>query len=126
MESFLKNKLKRFSKRVNGQLHRLKHDILIRSYETRQFSLARKIVFDNYSEKDLLNDGLEIISLDAKVKILSSPSNKEARTTKNLPSLPARIQFSALAINGQWTISGVSFTNLQQPLSSTTHVIVVT
>ena len=65
-ESFLKDKLKRPSKRVNGQLHRLKHDILIRSYETKQFFLAREIVFDNYSEQDLLNDGLEIISLDAK------------------------------------------------------------
>ena len=30
---------------MNGQLHRLKHDILTRSYETRQFALARKIVF---------------------------------------------------------------------------------
>ena len=64
--------MKHPSKRVNGQLHRLKHDILIRSYETKQFFLAREIVFDNYSEKDLLNDGLEIISLDAKVKFLSS------------------------------------------------------
>ena len=27
LESFLKDKLKRPSKRVNGQLHRLKHDI---------------------------------------------------------------------------------------------------
>ena len=45
LESSLKDKLKRPSKRVNGQLHRLKHDILVRSYETRQFALARKIVF---------------------------------------------------------------------------------
>ena len=45
LESFLKDKLKIPSKRVNGQLHRLKHDILTRSYETRQFALARKIVF---------------------------------------------------------------------------------
>ena len=83
MESFLKNKLKRFSKRVNGQVHRLKHDLLIQYYETRQFSLACKIVFDNYSEQDVLNDGLEItISLDAKMKVFSSPSNKEARNTK--------------------------------------------
>ena len=42
----MKEKLKQPSKRVNGgQLHRLKHDILVRSYETRQFALARKIVF---------------------------------------------------------------------------------
>ena len=52
------------------------------------------------------------------MKVISSPSNKEARTTKKLPSLPARVQFSALAINGQWTISGLLLTNLQQPLSS--------
>ena len=83
MESFLRDKLNRSSKRVYGQLHRVKHDILIRSYETRQFSLARKIVFDNYSEQDVFYDGLENISLDAKMKVLSSLSNKEARTTKN-------------------------------------------
>lgn len=100
LESFLKYKLKRPSKRVNGKLHHLKHYILIQSYETRQFSLASKFVYDNYSEQDVLNDGLEIISLDAKMKVLSSPSNKEGRCTKNLPSLPARVQFSALAING--------------------------
>jgi len=52
------------------------------------------------------------------MKVLSSPFNKEARTTKNVPSLPARVQFSALAINGQWNISGLPLTNLQQPLSS--------
>jgi hypothetical protein len=47
LESFLKDRLKRPSKRVNGQLHRLKHDILTRSYETRQFALKRKLVFAN-------------------------------------------------------------------------------
>jgi len=30
---------------MDRQLHRLKHDILTRSYETRQFALARKIIF---------------------------------------------------------------------------------
>ncbi len=44
LESFSKDKLKRPSKCINGKLHRLKHDILTRSYQTRQFSLARKIV----------------------------------------------------------------------------------
>ena len=103
---------------VNGQLHRLKHDILLRSYKTRQFFQARKNVFDNYSKQYVLNDGLENISFGYKNgSLFSSPSNKEARTTKNLPSLPARVQFSALAINGQWTISGVPLTNLPQPLS---------
>jgi hypothetical protein len=54
--------------------------------------------------------------LDAKVKVLSSPSNKEASNTKNLPSLPAKVQFSALAINGQWNISSVPLTSFSQPL----------
>ena len=52
LESFLKDKLKRLSKHVNGQLHRLKHDILTRSYETIQFLLARKIVFAISTEID--------------------------------------------------------------------------
>ena len=43
LEPLLKDKLKRPSKRVNGQLHRLKHDILTRSYETRQFSSHEKL-----------------------------------------------------------------------------------
>ena len=49
LEYFLKEKLNRPSKHVNWQLHRLKYDILTRSFETRQFSLARKIVFASNS-----------------------------------------------------------------------------
>ena len=44
-ESFLKDKLKKPSKRINGHLHRVQHDILIHSQESRQFGLARQVLF---------------------------------------------------------------------------------
>ena len=47
---------------------------------------------------------------------LTSPSNKEASNTKNISSLPAKVQFSTLAINGQWNISSVPSTSFSQPL----------
>ena len=42
LESFLKDKLKKPSKRINGHLHRVQHDILILifSQESQQFSLV--------------------------------------------------------------------------------------
>ena len=45
LESFLKDKLKKPSKRINGHLHRMQHDILICSQESWQFGLARQILF---------------------------------------------------------------------------------
>ena len=49
LESFLKDKVKKPSKRINGHLHRVQHDILILilicSQESRQFGLARQILF---------------------------------------------------------------------------------
>ena len=47
LESFLKDKLKKPSKRINGHLHRMQHDILILicSQESRQFGLARQVLF---------------------------------------------------------------------------------
>ena len=47
LESFLKDKLKKPSKRINGHLHRVQHDILIliRSHESRQFGL---VLLDRY------------------------------------------------------------------------------
>ena len=47
MESFLKDKLKKPSKRINGHLHRVQHDILILicSQESRQFGVARQVLF---------------------------------------------------------------------------------
>ena len=47
MESFLKDKLKKPSKRIKGHLHRVQHDILILicSQESRQFGLARQVLF---------------------------------------------------------------------------------
>ena len=45
LESFLKDKLKKPSKRINGHLHRVQHDILICSQESWQFGLARQVLF---------------------------------------------------------------------------------
>ena len=47
LESFLKDNLKKPSKRINGHLHRVQHDILILicSQESHQFGLARQILF---------------------------------------------------------------------------------
>ena len=45
MESFLKDKLKKPSKRINDHLHRVQHDILICSQESWQFGLARHVLF---------------------------------------------------------------------------------
>ena len=45
LESFLKDKLKKPSKRINGHLHRVQHDILILSQESWQFGLARQVLF---------------------------------------------------------------------------------
>ena len=47
LESFLKDKLKKPSKRINGHLHRVQHVIfiLICSQESRQFGLARQVLF---------------------------------------------------------------------------------
>jgi hypothetical protein len=41
----LKDKLKKPSKRINGHLHRVQHDILICSQESWQFGLARQVLF---------------------------------------------------------------------------------
>ena len=45
LESFLKDKLKKPSKRINVMLHRVQHDILICSQKSRQFGLARQVLF---------------------------------------------------------------------------------
>ena len=47
MESFLKDKLKKPSKRINGHLHKVQHDILILicSQESWQFGLARQVLY---------------------------------------------------------------------------------
>ena len=45
LESFLKDKLKKPSKIINGHLHRVQHDILICLQESRQFGLARHVLF---------------------------------------------------------------------------------
>ena len=127
LESFLKEKLKRPSKRVNGQFHRLKHDILTRTYETMQFSLARKIVFAsdtlhtenkqkkmskvhiNVTEGISTEIDFEGMIPDTRMLPSTSPDNLgiSPATKIHLPSLPVKVQFSASSSNGLWTIAVV-------------------
>ena len=64
MESFLKDKLKKPSKRINGHLHRVQHDILILicSQESWQICLARQILFS--MEYAPVFCGTNLLSLD--------------------------------------------------------------
>ena len=62
MESFLKDKLKKPSKRINGHLHRVQHDILIHSQESQQFGLARQVLFS--MEYAPVFCGTNLLSLD--------------------------------------------------------------
>ena len=62
LESFLKDKLKKASKRVNGHLHKVQHDILIRSQESWQFGLARQVLFP--MEYAPVFCGTNLLSLD--------------------------------------------------------------
>ena len=64
LESFLKDKLKKPSKRINGHLHKVQHDILILicSQESRQFSLARQVLFS--MEYAPVFCGTNLLSLD--------------------------------------------------------------
>ena len=62
MESFLKDKLKKPSKRINGHLHRVQHDILIHSQESQQFGLARQVLFP--IEYAPVSCGTNLLSLD--------------------------------------------------------------
>ena len=62
MELFLKYKLKKPSKRINDHLHRVQHDILICSQESRQFGLARQVLFP--MEYAPVFCGTNLLSLD--------------------------------------------------------------
>jgi len=126
LESFLKDKLKRPSKSANGQLHRLKPDILTRSNETRQFSFARKIVFasdslhtENHKQTKMskvhinvtegISTEIDVEGMIPDTRMLpstsTSPDNLGKSPTKiHLPSLPVKVQFSASSSNVQWTI----------------------
>ena len=60
----MKDKLKKPSKRINGHLHRVQHDILIliRSQESWQFGLARQVLFP--MEYAPVFCGTNLLSLD--------------------------------------------------------------
>ena len=77
MESFLKDKLKKPSKRINGHLHRVQHDILILicSQESRQFGLARQVLFP--MEYAPVFCGTNLLSLDEHQVYGEGDSNTE-------------------------------------------------
>ena len=65
LESFLKDKLKKPSKRINDHLHRVQHDVLILicSQESWQFGFARQILFPlEYAQ--CVFCGTNLLSLD--------------------------------------------------------------
>ena len=62
LESFLKDKLKKPNKRINGHLHRVQHHILICSQESWQFGLARQVLFP--MEYAPVFSGTNLLSLD--------------------------------------------------------------
>jgi len=85
LESFLKEKLKRPSKQVNSHTHRLQHDILLRSYEGRQYySLARKILFPSVYTMSLLVSDVTIISKDDYTKTILSCNPKWNKQDKSI------------------------------------------
>jgi hypothetical protein len=95
LESFLKDKLKRPSKRVNGHSHRLQYDILTRSQDARQFVLARQVLFTPKYVTTLLDPVLTL-----------SEDNIES-PPKSTVRLPRHIHFSSiLNAEGEWIIVG--------------------
>ena len=74
LESFLKDKLKKPSKRINSHLHRVQHDILICSQESQQFGLARQILF--LMEYAPVFCGTNLLSLD-ELQVNGGDSNTE-------------------------------------------------
>ena len=99
---------------MDRQLHRLKHDILTRSYETRQFALARKIDFvsdslhtENKQKKmskvyiNVVTEGIsteidfEGMIQDTMILPSRSPENFGISPTKiHSPALPVKVQFT--------------------------------
>ena len=73
LESFLKDFLKRPSKRVNGHTHRLQYNILVRSQESWQFDIARRIIFPSAYECSFTEDDKEMAEIG-----LPNPPPKDA------------------------------------------------
>ena len=121
LESFLKTKLKGPSKRINRHAHRVRHVILIRSQETRQFSLARRVIapteyalslLTSPTEQDLLSQSVDVAeNVTACLPTESSPDvsrvhSKTGRTKYKLPSKPAFI--ARIDSEGIWKIEGTT------------------
>ena len=77
LESFLKDFLKRPSKRVNGHTHRLQHDILVQSQESRQFDIARQIIFPSAYACSFTEDDKEM----AEIGLPNPPQKTPTDTT---------------------------------------------
>ena len=112
---------------MDRHLHRLNHDILTWSYETRQFSLACKTFFASdslHTEKkqkkmskvvhmnvtEGISTEIDFEGMIQNTRMLPSlsPDNLGISPSKiHSPSLPVKVQFSASSSNGLWTIAGV-------------------
>ena len=92
LESFLKDFLKRPSKRVNGHTHCLQHDILVQSQESRQFDIARRIIFPSAYVCSFTEDDKEM----AEIGLPNPPQKTPTATTATQRELllPKSICFS--------------------------------
>ena len=111
---FLKEKLKRPNKRVNGHTHSLLQNILFRSYEGRQYSLARKVLFPSDYVMSLLVKDENTETSKKTYASISDKSDLDVIESTDIPThktsilmKPQKIQFSAEKDDcGIWYISG--------------------
>ena len=109
LESFLKEKLKRGSKQVNGHTHCLQHDLLWRSYEGRQYSLVRKVLFPSVYTMSLLvsNGGTDTVQSDESEFEDTNSINTRKEAEASIVVKPKQLSFSAEKEQcGIWYISG--------------------
>ena len=113
LESFLRDKLKRPSKRVNGgHSHRLQHDILVRSQEKRLLDLARAIVFPTKYVASLWTPDSE--------NEIGEEQHTKSDTLSTRHTLPKQKRFSvSLSSEGQWIMDPGNF----QPRNMRTLVV---
>ena len=124
------------SKRINRHAHRVRHDILIRSQETRQFSLARRVIAPmDYTlsllvvpnNEELLSqsmDGGENVTSPTHTPTESTPDvsydhSKTGTTKFKLPSKPAFI--ARIDSEGIWKIEGNALGVPTRQSSPTAH-----
>jgi hypothetical protein len=134
LESFLKTKLKGPSKRINRHAHRVRHDILIRSQETRQFSLARRVIAPTEfaisllvgpTDKELISRSVhsgDNVNLSNPTELTPDVSCVNYNTRKTMFKLPRKPAFIArLNPEGIWKIEGIASGVSTSQSSSTTY-----